>query len=412
MRKRFDVLRPVLDERAQRWWAASEALAYGRGGLVLVHEATGMSQSTIRFGLREIAEGVAGQRAEPGRRIRRPGGGRKPVVEKEPALLAALQALVDPVTRGDPCSPLRWTSRSLRHLAKELATQGHYVSADTVGALLKDMDYSLQGNRKTLEGSSHPDRDAQFQHIGQTSQEFMRAGQPVISVDTKKKELVGPFKNGGREYQPKGHPEPVRVHDFKDPELGKAIPHGLYDQGANIGWVTVGTDHDTAEFAAESIRRWWKNMGSPDYPEAKRVLITVDCGGSNGYRHRGWKYELQRLADETGLQITVCHFPPGTSKWNKIEHRLFCHITQNWRGRPLISHDVVVNLIANTTTTKGLRVHASLDTGSYPTGTKISDEEMATINIEAAEFHGEWNYTIMPRSAAGRSNSVNQREIF
>ena len=404
LRQKFEILRGVLDERAQRWWAASEALVYGRGGASLVHEATGMSRSTVQMGLREIARKDTDEVLRG--RLRKPGGGRKRLTEKQPELLAALEKLVDPATRGDPMSPLRWTSKSVAKLAAALQAQGFKVGPDSVAALLKEKNYSLQANRKTLEGAAaHPDRDAQFQHIADRSAEFMATGQPVISVDTKKKELVGAFHNGGREYQPKGSPEPVKTHDFKDPELGKIIPHGVYDPAANVGWVSVGIDHDTADFAIESLRRWWRTMGSQAYPEAQRLLITADCGGSNGYRTRAWKLGLQRLADELGLEVTVCHFPPGTSKWNKIEHRLFCHITQNWRGRPLVSHEVVVNLIANTTTTKGLRVQAALDTGCYPTAVKVTYEQMATVNVSPAEFHGEWNYTIKPGLAAAQPHS-------
>ena len=394
IRVKFERVREVLDERARRWWAGTEALAYGRGGVTILHEATGMSRSTVRIGMREIAQKVVA----PSERVRASGGGRKHVTEKQPGLMTALERLVDPATRGDPMSPLRWTSKSTQHLAAALKLEGYQVSADTVGTMLKEKDYSLQGNRKTLDGSSHPDRDAQFQYIAARSQEFMEAGQPVISVDTKKKELVGPFKNAGREYQPKGCPEPVGTHDFKDPELGKGIPYGAFDPVHNSGYVNVGVDHDTAEFAVESIRRWWKMMGAETHPGARALLVTADCGGSNGYRLRGWKYGLQALADEMELKITVCHFPPGTSKWNKIEHRLFSHITQNWRGRPLVSHEVIVNLIANTTTRTGLRVQAALDTGCYPKGRKITEEQMATINLDRAEFHGDWNYTIKPRS--------------
>jgi hypothetical protein len=398
IRQKFEMLRAVLDERAQRWWAASEALVHGHGGVSVVHEATGMSRSTIRAGIREMARKDVAE-ALPRGRLRRPGGGRKRVAEKQPGLLAALDKLVDPATRGDPMSPLRWTSKSVVKLAAALQTQGFKVGPDSVAALLKDMNYSLQANRKTMEGTAHPDRDAQFQYIAVRSAEFMAAGQPVISVDTKKKEKVGPFKNEGREYQPKGNPEPVKTHDFKDKELGKVIPHGVYDPVANVGWVSVGIDHDTAEFAVESLRRWWRTMGSQAYPQAHQLLITADCGGSNGYRTRAWKLGLQTLANDLALEITVCHFPPGTSKWNKIEHRLFSQITQNWRGRPLISREVVVNLIANTTTTKGLRVQAALDTGHYPTAVKVTDEQIATVNVYPAEFHGEWNYTIKPRPA-------------
>jgi len=342
-----------------------------------------------------------------------PVGGRKRLTEKQPGLVAALEKLVDPATRGDPMSPLRWTSKNVAKLASALQVQGFKIGPDSVAALLKANNYSLQSNRKTLEGAAaHPDRDAQFHYIADSSAEFMAAGQPVISVDTKKKELVGTFHNGGREYQPKGSPEPVKTHDFKDPKLGKIIPHGVYDPAANVGWVSVGIDHDTADFAIESLRRWWRTMGSQAYPEAQRLLITADCGGSNGYRTRAWKLGLQHLADELGLEVTVCHFPPGTSKWNKIEHRLFCHITQNWRGRPLVSHEVVVNLIANTTTKKGLRVQAVLDTGRYPTGVKVTDAQMATVNLSPAEFHGEWNYTIKSGLTAAQPNSpVNEKNL-
>ncbi|MGH7163919.1 MAG: ISAzo13 family transposase [Nitrospiraceae bacterium] len=409
IRQKFEMLRGVLDERAQRWWAGSEALAHGRGGVTVVHEATGMSRSTIRVGIRELAR-EDGDEALPHGRLRKPGGGRKRLTEKQPGLPAALEKLVDPATRGDPMSPLRWTSKSVVKLAAALQAQGFKVGPDSVAALLKDMNYSLQANRKTLEGTAHPDRDAQFQYIADRSAEFMAAGQPVISVDSKKKELVGAFHNKGREYQPKGSPERVKTHDFKDPELGKVIPHGVYDPAANVGWVSVGIDHDTAEFAAESLRRWWKTMGSQAYPKAQRLLITADCGGSNGYRTRAWKLGLQSLADELGLETTVCHFPPGTSKWNKIEHRLFCHITQNWRGRPLVSHEVVVDLISNTTTTKGLRVQAALDTGRYPTAVKVTEEQMATVQVCPAEFHGEWNYTVKPRLAPAQPAPVSNEE--
>ena len=403
IRVKFERVREVLDERAQRWWAGNEALAYGRGGVTLVHEATGMSRSTVRAGMREITQKVV-----RGGRIRAPGGGRKRVTEKQPGLLKALERLVDPATRGDPMSPLRWTSKSTQRLAAALQAEGYQVSADTVGTLLREQDYSLQGNRKTLEGSSHPDRDAQFQYIAALSQQFMEAGQPVISVDTKKKELVGQFKNAGREYQPTGHPEQVGTYDFKDPELGKGIPYGAFDPVHNAGYVNVGIDHDTADFAVESIRRWWKMMGAETYPTAKQLLVTADCGGSNGYRVRAWKFGLQALADELDLKISVCHFPPGTSKWNKIEHRLFSHITQNWRGRPLVSHEVIVNLIANTTTRTGLRVQAALDTGRYPKGRKITKEQMATVNLERAEFHGDWNYTIKPRPRVAAVETVSR----
>ena len=312
-------------------------------------------------------------------------------------MVKELERLVDPATRGDPMSPLRWTSKSTAKLAEELHHRGFAISARTVGRLLQEQDYSLQSNRKTREGTSHPDRDAQFQHISQQTQAFQQRGAPVVSVDTKKKELVGDFKNGGREWQPKGTPESVRVHDFPDKELGKAIPYGVYDVTSNQGWVSVGTDHDTAEFAMETIRRWWLQMGSKSYPGARELLILADGGGSNGSRTKLWKVALQKLADETGIAISVCHFPPGTSKWNKIEHRMFCHITENWRGKPLVSHEVIVNLIGNTTTQKGLRIRAELDRQTYPTGIQIADADLAELMIEKSEFHGEWNYRISPR---------------
>lgn len=395
IRKKHAMLRGVLNERAERWWAGSEAIAQGRGGVVLVHEATGISRSTLRRGIREIATRVA-DRAEPDERIRRPGAGRKRLVVNQPDLLPALKRLVDPATRGDPMSPLLWTSKSVEHLATELQREGHKVSATTVALLLQEGGYSLQSNRKTLEGTSHPDRDGQFQHIAAQSAEFMRAGEPVISVDTKKKELLGPFRNGGREYQAKKRPERVLVHDFKDPELGKAIPYGVYDVERNAGWVNVGVDHDTSEFAVESVRRWWRTMGAAVYPRTKRLLITADGGGSNGYRTRAWKFQLQRLADESGLEITVCHFPPGTSKWNKVEHRLFSYISMNWRGRPLTDYQTVVNLIASTKTKTGLTVKVRLDKNTYQRGIKVSPDELKKIALQPHEFHGEWNYTIKP----------------
>ena len=329
-------------------------------------------------------------------RLRREGGGRKCCSESDPELVVALERLVDPVTRGDPESPLRWTCKSTTHLAEALSEQGHVVSPRTVGRLLNADGYSLQSNRKTKEGEDHPDRNAQFEHINRTVKLFQHRGQPVISVDTKKKELVGPFKNGGREWQPQGEPELVQVHDFMDRELGKAIPYGVFDVSENQGWVSVGIDHDTARFAAEAIRRWWRKMGAKRYRDAKQLLITADGGGSNGSRSRLWKVALHELASQLGMAIDVCHFPPGTSKWNKIEHRMFSHITQNWRGRPLVSHDVVINLIANTTTKAGLRIQAELDAGTYPTGIKISDQELAAVNLKRAQFHGDWNYTLLP----------------
>ena len=368
------------------------------GRLIRVAEATGLSRGTIRAGLRELDTPVPPNEGRPPTgRLRRPGGGRKLLVDHDPDLLRDLEALVDPVTRGDPMSPLRWTCKSAAKLAEGLRSRGHPVSERTVNRLLHALGYSLQGNRKTIEGKDHPDRDAQFQYINRRVKAFQRQGQPVVSVDTKKKELVGRYRNGGREWQPKGRPEEVKVHDFIDKELGKAIPYGVYDLAADTGWVSVGVDHDTAEFAVESLRRWWQRMGSRAYPRAKRLLLTADGGGSNGTRCRLWKVELQRLADEIGLDISVCHFPPGTSKWNKIEHRMFCHITENWRGRPLVSREVVVNLIGSTTTKTGLEIKAELDRGSYPTGREVTDQQMEGLSIKREKFHGEWNYTIRPR---------------
>ena len=392
----FGALGPVLDERTRRVVAAAEARALGRGGVSLVARVTGLARSTLRRGIDELE---APDTAAPPARVRRPGGGRKPLTAHDPTLLVDLEALVDPVTRGDPASPLRWTSKSLAKLAAALAERGHRISARVVGKLLRDLGYSLQGTRKTTEGAAHPDRDAQFEHINAQAQAFQARGQPVISVDTKKKELVGAFKNGGREWQPAGHPEAVNVHDFPSQAVGRAIPYGVYDVGANAGWVSVGTDHDTAEFAVETIRRWWRQMGAPTYAGATELLITADGGGSNSSRSRLWKVALQRFADESGLRVTVCHFPPGTSKWNKIEHRLFAHITENWRGRPLVSHDVVVNLIGNTTTTTGLRVRAALDPAPYPTKQQVADAALARVQLQPATFHGEWNYAIHPASA-------------
>jgi transposase len=395
--KKYAVLDPLLNERQRRLWAAAEAAAVGRGGISAVSAATGMSRSTIRVGIQEISRGVESSRGPA--RVRRPGAGRKRLEQTDPGLLPALEALVDPATRGDPMSPLRWTSKSVRHLAEEMTQQGHPVSPQKVCELLDKAGYSLQGTRKTREGTSHPDRNAQFEHINAQAKRFQRHGQPVISVDTKKKESIGNFANAGREWQPKGEPEHVASHDFPDEELGKAIPYGVYDIGRNEGWVNVGIDHDTAEFAVESIRRWWRTMGSKVYPGAAELLITADAGGSNASRSRAWKVELQRLADDTGLAIHVCHFPPGTSKWNKIEHRMFCLITQNWRGRPLLSVQTVVNLIADTTTATGLRIKSKLDARSYPTGIKIRDDQLDAISIRRSRFHGDWNYTISARAS-------------
>lgn len=399
IRDKFVVLQPLLDERTRRLWAALEARAVGRGGITRVAEATGLSRSTIRAGLRELdASSTPDDEKKTRTRLRRQGAGRKPLMAHDPRLLEALEALVDPVTRGDPMGPLRWTCKSATRLATELQGQGHAVSERTVNRLLHALGYSLQANRKTLEGRQHPDRDAQFQQINQRVKAFQRQRQPVVSVDTKKKELVGPFRNGGREWRPQGQPEPVKVHDFPDKELGKVIPYGVYDMASNRGWVSVGVDHDTAEFAVATLRRWWTHMGRLAYPRAKRLLITADGGGSNGSRNRLWKLELQRLADDMGLRISVCHFPPGTSKWNKIEHRMFCHITENWRGRPLVSREVVVNLIGHTTTQTGLAIHSELDENSYPTGREVSDEQMESLSIKRDKFHGEWNYTLTSRS--------------
>jgi transposase len=392
--RKFEVLARVLDERTRRLVAAAEAEAIGFGGVTAVAQASGLSRGTVIRGMAEIKTAPKPAR---GQRIRRKGAGRKRTVDQDTTLKRDLEALVEPVTRGDPESPLRWTCKSVRQLATELKRTGHRTSHRMVAELLHAMDYSLQANRKTLEGSAHPDRDAQFHHISSKIREFQADRQPVISVDTKKKELVGDFKNSGRELRPKGDPEKVRVHDFVIPELGRAAPYGVYDVTQNAGWVSVGVDHDTAAFAAQSIRRWWESMGTAAYPKAGRLLITADSGGSNGARVRLWKLELQRLADETGLEITVCHLPPGTSKWNKIEHRLFSFISHNWRGKPLVSHQVIVNLIAATTTKTGLRVRAELDPGKYPKGVKVSNKEVAAIRLERDDFHGEWNYTILPR---------------
>jgi transposase len=385
----------VVDERGRRAVAAAEALAWGRGGIAAVTRATGLSPQTIRNGIKELRGAVTS--AAPGR-IRRAGGGRKKLVATDPTVCADLERLVEPTTRGDPESPLRWTCKSVRKLVAALCDAGHRVSHQWVAEALHALGYSLQGNRKTREGSANPDRDAQFAHINAAATAALAAGEPVISVDTKKKELVGDFKNGGREWQPPGQPEEVRVHDFVIPELGRVSPYGVYDLAANAGWVSVGIDHDTAAFAIASIRRWWQGAGQGRYPGARRLLITADGGGSNGARLRLWKRELQQLADETGLTISVCHFPPGTSKWNAIEHRLFSFISQNWRGKPLVSYAVILSLIAATTTATGLTVESVLDTDTYPTGQKVSDAQMATLRIERAAFHGEWNYTIHPQT--------------
>ena len=395
---KYQALRGRLDEATLRLWAATEARSLGRGGVSAVAKASGMSRTTIYAGLAELKKALPVSEGEARARVRAVGGGRKKLTAKDAHLLRDLDALVEPTSRGDPMSPLRWTCKSTYRLADELKQQGHAVSQRTVCDLLSQMEYSLQSTRKTREGRQHEDRDAQFSFIAQRVAEFQAAGDPVISVDTKKKELIGDFKNAGKEWQPRGAPEKVRVHDFIDPELGKVAPYGVYDLTANSGWVNIGIDHDTAEFAVQSIRRWWHEMGNASYPRARRLLITADCGGSNGYRVRLWQRELQKLADELRVTIQVCHFPPGTSKWNKIEHRMFCHITANWRGRPLISRQVIVNLIGNTTTRNGLRIRAAIDENAYAKGIKISDEELATLAIERDAFHGEWNYRVPPRN--------------
>ena len=397
IKQKFAALKPFLDERLRRLWAAAEAQALGWGGIAAVASATGLSRTTIGAGRREHHHPPAAQRAVPPGRVRRAGGGRKRRTAHDPTLLRELEALVEPLTRGDPQSPLRWTCKSTRKLAAELTACGHPIGERKVASLLHDLHYSLQANRKTREGAGHPDRNAQFDFINEQTKAFQRRGQPVVSVDAKKKELVGEFKNGGREWQPQGQPEAVRVYDFPDPVRGKAIPYGVYDVTANQGWVSVGTDHDTAEFAVATVQQWWRQMGALAYPHATEVLILADGGGSNSARSRLWKTQLQQLADETGVRISVCHFPPGTSKWNKIEHRMFAHITQNWRGRPLVSHEVVVNLIGHTTTRKGLQIRAELDPRAYPTGIKVPDDELARVRIEKHAFHGEWNYTIAPQ---------------
>lgn len=392
---RFALLSPFLDERSRRLVAAAEAQVLGHGGITLAAQATGLSRKAIRRGLNELAQAPL-DRLDPGR-VRRAGAGRKPLDAHQPGVRPALEGLIASTTRGDPESPLKWTCKSVRELSRELQTLGFRVCPQKVADILHELGYSLQANCKTLEGAMHPDRDRQFQHIHAEVCTYQDAGQPVISVDTKKKELVGEFKNAGAEWCRKGEPVAVNVHDFMDQELGRVAPYGIYDLTQNSGWVNVGTDHDTAAFAVESIRCWWQQMGRACYPAATQLLITADGGGSNSSRSRLWKCELQRLADETGLSIGVCHFPPGTSKWNKIEHRLFSRITQNWRGRPLVSHEVVVNLIAATRTTTGLRVACQLDTNTYPTGVKVSDAELAQVNLHRHMFHGEWNYVIKPR---------------
>jgi Rhodopirellula transposase DDE domain len=395
IRRKFRALTPLMDERTRRHWAASEARELSWGGITCVAKATGLSRTTIAAGVEDLKS--RSDESEPNPRIRRPGAGRKPLDHHDPGLWAALDALVDPVTRGDPETPLRWTCKSTRRLAQELCRQNHPISPGTVASMLRDLGYSLQANRKTREGETHPDRNAQFEYISQQVRRLQKRGQPVVSVDTKKKELVGDFKNPGREWRLQGEPEEVRVHDFKDPALGKAIPYGVYDLANNQGWVSVGIHRDTAQFAARTIQRWWQDMGAKRFPRARELLITADGGGSNSYRSRLWKVALQQLADHLDLTLRVCHFPPGTSKWNKIEHRLFSFITQNWRGKPLVSRQAIVNLIASTTTKTGLTVRAALDTNVYETGIKVSNKQMEALNIQPADFHGEWNYSIAPR---------------
>ena len=398
IRRKFQALAPVMDERMRRHWAASEARELAWGGVSWVAQATGLSRTTIAAGIEELKTQIGD--IQPNPRIRRPGAGRKPLDHHDPDLWAALDALVEPVTRGDPETPLRWTCKSTRRLAEELCRQKHPISPGTVANMLRDLGYSLQANRKTREGEEHPDRNAQFEYISQQVRRLQKRGQPVVSVDTKKKELVGDFKNAGQEWRPQGEPEEVRVHDFQDPALGKVIPYGVYDLANNQGWVSVGIHRDTAQFAARTIQRWWEDMGATRFPRARELLITADGGGSNSHRSRLWKVALQQLADHLGLILRVCHFPPGTSKWNKIEHRLFSFITQNWRGKPLVSQQAIVNLIASTTTKTGLTVRAALDTNVYETGIKVSDEQMAKLNIKPADFHGEWNYSLAPHRKA------------
>ena len=397
IRRKFQSLEFVLDERSRRQWAAAEARELGYGGVSAVAHATGFARDTIQLGLRELEYRRQHPEEPTSERLRKPGGGRKQLVATDPALMSALEALVEPLTRGDPESALRWTCKSTRKLADELRRRGHGISYRTVAWLLHEAGYSLQANRKTREGNQHPDRNAQFEYINAQAVRFQKRRQPVISVDTKKKELVGDFRNPGQEWHPQGEPEKVRVHDFLDKELGKAIPYGVYDVTNNQGWVNVGIDHDTAYFAAASIRRWWEEMGATRFPRAEQLLITADGGGSNSSRARLWKVALQELADDIELTLTVSHFPPGTSKWNKVEHRLFSFITNNWRGKPLVSHQAIVNLIASTKTTKGLIVKAALDENVYETGIEVSDEQMASLKLVRAKFHGDWNYIIKPR---------------
>ena len=398
VRSKYNLIKSRFDERRRRQWAAIEAKSIGHGGITLVSNATGLSRTTITAAMKEI-EGDEDKNACI-EKIRRPGGGRKHLTEKEPELLERLEKLLEPVTRGDPESPLRWTCKSTRKLADELKKQGYQIGDRKVAHLLRELNYSLQSNRKTKEITSHPDRNAQFEHINKLTKLFQSKDLPVISVDAKKRELIGDFKSSGKEWRQKKNPEKVRMYDFKDKELGHGIPYGVYDITANKGWVSVGIDGNTAEFACETIRQWWRKMGIQEYSEATELLITADGGGSNGSRNRLWKVCIQKFADESGLKISVCHFPPGTSKWNKIEHRMFCHITQNWRSKPLVSHEAMVSLIGGTTTRKGLTIEALLDKNKYETGIKISDEELAGLNLQRDDFHGEWNYSISPRKTA------------
>jgi hypothetical protein len=395
IRTKYEAIAPVLDERARRLWAAAESRAIGYGGDAIVSAATGLARETVRVGRAELEQGVTATG-----RVRQPGAGRPKIERTQPGVKKALERLVAPLTRGDPMSPLRWTCKSKAHLTAALSKEGFSASTTTVGLLLHELGYSLQAARKSREGTSHPDRNAQFEYINAMAMDFQQRNQPVISVDTKKKELVGDFKNAGQEWQPKGAPEKVQVHDFPDDAIGKAIPYGVYDMARNEAWVSIGRDHDTPAFAVASIRQWWRTMGQQSYPQATELLITADAGGSNGYRPRAWKLELQRFADETGLHICVCHFPPGTSKWNKIEHRLFCHITQNWRGRPLVSYATIVNLIGSTHNATGLRVRARLDRKGYPIGGKVSNTEIKQLELKKSKFHGEWNYELLPRKLA------------
>jgi hypothetical protein len=394
VRQRFAKLKMTLNERQRRLWAAAEAKSAGYGGVSLVHRATRISRRAIHAGLKELP---AKRDALPLQWVRRPGAGRSRLTQIQAGLADALDALVEPTARGDPQSSLRWTCKSVRHLAYELCKKGYRIGRQSVANLLHATGYSLQANRKTLEGCNQPDRDAQFHFINQRVKSFQCRGQPVISIDTKKKELIGNYHNGGREWRPRRKPLPVKAHDFKDKKLGKGIPYGVFDMTHNEAWVSVGIDHDTAEFAAATILQWWRKMGAKRFPHATEILITADSGGSNGSRSRLWKVALQSFADQTGLKVTVAHFPPGTSKWNKIEHRLFCHITQNWRGQPLVSHDIMVKLIGRTSTRHGLKVKSALDRHSYPAGKKVSDEELAQVNLRRAKFHGDWNYSVMAR---------------